>query len=145
MPFLRLARSACGMATGKALGQRSEELPNWILLIRITSAPSLSHPRRKKLGKRINTRTTSGQAHREEKRGRIERVAPSLGFTFRAGRARSGASEQFDILLVEFFFVEILLNLDKVFAHAGLLAGGPGKRVTVAGAVINVDVDIEFL
>jgi len=70
-----------------------------------------------------------------ERKRRPNEAVTSAGAAFFTARARSGASEQVDILLVEFFFVEVLLNFYQLFAHAGLLARGPREGVTIAGTV----------
>ncbi len=58
---------------------------------------------------------------------------------------RSRACEQIDVLFVELLLVEVLLDLHQLLAHAGLLAGSPGKSVAVRTAMVNFDINIEFL
>ncbi len=56
-----------------------------------------------------------------------------------------GPREQVDILFIELLFVQILLDLDEGFAHAGLIAGSPGERVSVRSAMVDDHIDVELL
>src|SRR5580700_5498036 len=60
-------------------------------------------------------------------------------------RLRRWARQKIDVLLVKLFLVEVFLDVDEYFAHAGLLAGGPGERVAVRSSVVDVHIDVKLL